>query len=278
VPRIAQSRWVCRGDTLVVGTSQYTQAGVYQDTLTTQAGCDSIVTTTLEIREPSAGRLSAFGCNRLVINGQAFTQSGTYTQTLTNRAGCDSTLTLELEIFSFAPDFLRIVSLPARDFAPFALDSTYRFTTRNTDPSFQLQWFWQEQPVGNAPIYARTMTDTGRFELRVAVSAPNGCTGVGTREVVVDDFLRIYLPSAFSPNNDSRNDLFEVQGQVTDALELHIYNRWGQLIHTGQGANHGWDGTHNAQPAPEGVYTYRVFLRQPNRPARQTTGTFMLLR
>jgi len=68
----------------------------------------------------------------------------------------------------------------------------------------------------------------------------------------------IWLPDAFSPNGDGRNDYFHV---VTDnpninVMELSIYNRWGQRLFVAMRSNKGWDGTVSGVPAEVGTYFY----------------------
>ncbi len=78
----------------------YTQSGTYTDTLTTQNGCDSIISVNLNIAaEIIAPPLTASACSTYTAPwGTVYTQSGTYTDTLTSVNGCDSILSLNLNI------------------------------------------------------------------------------------------------------------------------------------------------------------------------------------
>ena len=90
---------VCRNDLpLVWEDSTWTDAGVKTKILTNAAGCDSVVTLTLSVNEPTAGDTAAVACTSFTWYGQTYTSSGSYTHMLTNAAGCDSTLTLQLTI------------------------------------------------------------------------------------------------------------------------------------------------------------------------------------
>jgi len=68
----------------------------------------------------------------------------------------------------------------------------------------------------------------------------------------------IWVPNAFSPNNDGHNDIFQTTCIGISELEIRIYNRYGQLIHTATGINATWDGTLDGMPVPSGVYIYQI--------------------
>ncbi|MBK7964466.1 MAG: gliding motility-associated C-terminal domain-containing protein [Bacteroidetes bacterium] len=67
----------------------------------------------------------------------------------------------------------------------------------------------------------------------------------------------VYVPKAFTPNHDSKNEIFNYKANCTDFnARLDIYTRFGQLIFSTQNPDLGWDGTFDGKEAPEGVYTY----------------------
>ncbi|WP_208420037.1 HYR-like domain-containing protein [Paraflavitalea devenefica] len=81
--------------------NQYNAAGTYTDTLSSAAGCDSVVTLTLNVNLTQAGTETITICNNQLPytwNGNQYNTAGTYTDTLTSAAGCDSVVTLTLNI------------------------------------------------------------------------------------------------------------------------------------------------------------------------------------
>jgi len=76
----------------------YTASGVHTTTLTTPAGCDSVVTLNLTINHSSTGSGSLTACNSLIWNGTTYTTSGVYQLTYTNASGCDSVVTTTLTV------------------------------------------------------------------------------------------------------------------------------------------------------------------------------------
>jgi gliding motility-associated-like protein len=79
----------------------YNAAGTYKDTLTSTAGCDSIITLTLTVNSAVTGAETITICNNQLPytwNGNIYNAAGTYKDTLTSTAGCDSIVTLTLAV------------------------------------------------------------------------------------------------------------------------------------------------------------------------------------
>jgi len=64
------------------------------------------------------------------------------------------------------------------------------------------------------------------------------------------------VPSGFSPNNDSKNDILNVLTKRVSEYEIVIYNRWGQEVYRGTNNDFGWDGTYKDEMQDMGVFSY----------------------
>ena len=75
----------------------------------------------------------------------------------------------------------------------------------------------------------------------------------------------IQVPTAFSPNNDGKNDLLEIflDPALPNISSIRIFNRWGAIIYEGANAGETWDGTANGEPLPNGVYIYMIEAECP---------------
>ena len=93
---------VCRGELpLLWEDSTWTDAGVKTKILTNAAGCDSVVTLTLNVKEASVGSNSKTVCRGelpLLWEDSTWTEAGIKTKILTNAVGCDSVVTLTLNV------------------------------------------------------------------------------------------------------------------------------------------------------------------------------------
>lgn len=71
----------------------------------------------------------------------------------------------------------------------------------------------------------------------------------------------LFIPNAFSPNGDGRNDLFELKlDHDSKVLQIDIFNRWGQRVFQQYSFNRPWDGTFNGQPLQPGTYYYNITI------------------
>jgi gliding motility-associated-like protein len=83
----------------------------------------------------------------------------------------------------------------------------------------------------------------------------------------------VFIPNAFTPNGDGKNDLFKPEGNIK-ALDMKIFNQWGELIATGSG----WNGTSGGKPQPMGVYMYTMKIIMTNGTEVIKKGSVNLLR
>jgi gliding motility-associated-like protein len=86
----------------------------------------------------------------------------------------------------------------------------------------------------------------------------------------------IFIPSAFTPNDDGINDSFGVKGEGIQNFKLLIYDRWGQVIYSSTDPKEHWDGKYNNEPVENGVYVYEVFAKGFGRHPK--AGSVTLLR
>ena len=70
--------------------------------------------------------------------------------------------------------------------------------------------------------------------------------------------LRIYFPSAFSPNGDGLNDTFGAVGEGIEEYRLTVYNRWGEILFSTYDVNTRWDGLYKGSLIPFGTYNYEA--------------------
>lgn len=67
----------------------------------------------------------------------------------------------------------------------------------------------------------------------------------------------IYVPTAFTPNGDGKNDIFRPIILGITSLDLfRVYNRWGQLLYSGTDAEKGWDGTFGGKGQDAATYVW----------------------
>lgn len=91
---------------------------------------------------------------------------------------------------------------------------------------------------------------------------------------------KVFLPNAFSPNGDGKNDIFRVLPveEGTPFTRLEVYDRWGQLVFAGDNLP-SWDGRGlDGKPLDAGTYTYKAFILVPDEGLLSHTGVVHIVR
>jgi gliding motility-associated-like protein len=118
----------------------------------------------------------------------------------------------------------------------------------------------------------------GNYTITLNVTNQYGCSDFSSQVIEVIAPEHLYVPNAFSPNNDNINDYFSSGNWNIEDLTIAIYNRWGDAIYTAGGSNFRWDGTYKGKPVPEGVYVYKIAARGIRGEEFNKMGTVTLIR
>ena len=104
------------------------------------------------------------------------------------------------------------------------------------------------------------------------------CEASDTINVVPGD-CDIYIPSAFTPNHDDKNETFGVIDNVTlQFFSMQIYSKWGELIFKSDDVTRKWDGTFKGKNMPNGSYLWMMTYVKLNGKKYYEQGTVMLIR
>jgi len=126
----------------------------------------------------------------------------------------------------------------------------------------------------------------------VEMESQAGCIGsdsvyIVLREApVIEPSQYFYIPNAFTPDGDGRNDVFRVvsasPGFTIYSLQFTIYDRWGGRVFETDDLTQGWDGTKNGRECPAGAYVYRITFQVQGVPGTEgeqlMVGTVVLVR
>lgn len=101
-----------------------------------------------------------------------------------------------------------------------------------------------------------------------------GCTNTDSATVKVVE--GIFVPTAFTPNGDGKNDRWEIPYlDPSFGASVNVFNRWGQLVYHVSSAKVSWDGTLNGIPQSAGVYIYVISFKKKELNMK---GTITLIR
>ena len=147
-----------------------------------------------------------------------------------------------------------------------------------------LKYAWQPfAGLSNAGIPNPVARFTEPLEdMRYSVYVYNqaGCADTATINIKVFSTLpSVFVPSAFTPNNDGRNDVLRPIAAGIKQLEyFNIYNRWGKLVFSTSEDRKGWDGTINGTPQAPGTFVWAVKATDYTGKTYLQKGTLVLIR
>jgi gliding motility-associated-like protein len=111
----------------------------------------------------------------------------------------------------------------------------------------------------------------------VSTQTQNGCSSDVTVTIDVIRECAIYIPDAFTPNKDEKNDFFAPKGVCIGSYTMDIFNRWGTKIYTTNNSAP-WDGKINGTPAQEDVYVYQLHIIDVFQQSHNYVGKVTLLK
>jgi gliding motility-associated-like protein len=135
--------------------------------------------------------------------------------------------------------------------------------------------FGLDDPYSSNPL--ATVTSDVTYSVLATTSA--GCKGEAKVTLRVYDGPEIYVPTAFTPNGDGKNDVFKpFPVGIKSYTYLRVFNRWGQLVFATTSFNQGWDGKINGKIQPSGTYVWMVEGITKNDKKITKQGTVTLIR
>ncbi len=208
-------------------------------------------------------------------NEEIIVQSaGVYTVSVTDAAGCSASLSFNVanENETFSPDLGGTYILETGQAITLGLSQ---------QPSDSSSFSWVPATglsCTDCPNPTASPTQTTTYTLLLA-DGPS-CQQEVAVEVVINDNWQVYLPTAFSPNDDGLNDtLLPFRGRgVAEVTYFEIFDRWGNLVWATRGDTTGWNGEINGRKAQEGVYVVSVGLVLFNGSQVPLAGQVTLLR
>lgn len=139
---------------------------------------------------------------------------------------------------------------------------------------------WSPSAGLNNPFIANpvaTLNNDATYIL--TASTVLGCETKDTLHIKVEKSPEIYVPSAFTPNGDGKNDRFKiVPVGITELIAFKIYNRWGQLLYSSLNASNGWDGYFNGILQISGTYIWLASGKTIDGRLIKKQGTLVLIR
>lgn len=161
------------------------------------------------------------------------------------------------------------------------LDVTF---TNTSDPASTYDWDFgngQTNSVNNLDDQNTTYTDEGIYTVTLTVSDGN-CTDQATQTIVVQLILPLDydLPNVFTPNGDGTNDVFTINAENAESIEVVILNRWGNVVFESTDVNFEWNGQvqNTGADCVDGTYFYKFKIEGEGDQSAEEHGFVQLVR
>lgn len=114
----------------------------------------------------------------------------------------------------------------------------------------------------------------------IAFNNTLNCSDTASKTIRVLSGCTIAVPTAFTPNDDGKNDfLYPLNATAAADIIFQVYNRYGQLVFESHNASTQWDGRYKGQRQDTGVYAWMLSYTLPGSGKKIfTKGTTLLIR
>lgn len=210
-----------------------------------------------------------------------YNKPGTYSVSLmiTNSLGCKFTL--------IQPNIITVYGKPVADFVQHPslidLNSNDAVFENASVNATSFSWSLDGTPMSSQSEFSYSFSQVGCYNLRLVASnigSTGACRDTITKEICVTEGFNFWIPNAFSPDLDGKNDYFYPKGTgwLEQDFVFEIYNRWGVLIFKTTDTTGQWDGTFGGSRATDEIYIWHVFLRDIYDDEHDYRGHVLIMR
>ncbi len=290
-------------------------AGIYTCTVTDIQGCIDSIVVSLDhppavISTFSSTPISCYGNNDGTIiienitggvapyfwssTGDTFHQIDSFEYIIPNQGGgeniiyiqdADACISTETVYVGF-PDSLIVEIIPSDTLLQLGEEISVSFVTNSTD-TYQFEWnsLTTNLECDSCMSFVLQPLETTYLNLHL-IEDTKGCTAFAEGIVRINNDIQVYVPNAFSPNEDGFNERLTVYAETTAIQQINsfqVFDRWGALVFQNQNFlpndfQEGWDGLIHNKLAPVGVYVYTLEVELINGEKRMISGDITLLR
>lgn len=214
-----------------------------------------------------------------------YQESGVYSVNLTaiSENHCISEASLATSIYVRPTPTAQFSFLPLR---PSSINSMVEFKNISEGASSYF-WSFGDGSLSEDENPIHRYKETGYFDVQLTAISNFGCIDTLVQVIDVRELCTFYAPTAFSPDNDYKNDYFYISGTGIEEEDflLIVYNRWGEVIwqtnifDKDSKESEGWNGIAKKHKIVEnGVYKWLASYKDVNGKKHEKTGRIVLIR
>jgi gliding motility-associated-like protein len=187
--------------------------------------------------------------NHCYLTGGSYTVTATATNSV---LGCSSTFTLP------------VITVDAQVIADFnitpgntiTVGTLANFNNTSTNASTYLWSLSCDGTSLTTQNFSATFVDTGSCCIYLIAESNLGCSDTVRKCIEIVKEAIVVIPNVFTPNGDTKNDVFKINSTGLKSLHCVIFDRWGLKMYEWDGVNGFWDGSAQSGKAPDGTYFY----------------------
>lgn len=247
-------------------------------------GCTPVAVDFSNLVDPPAGSTYAWDLGDNATSTEAapshtYVTPGTYdvTLTITSDQGCVATQTIEqaVQVWGYPQAGFQQSADTISIFTP-----VVEFSDISTDA---LSWEWNFGDGSTAsgeqfPVHH--YADSGNYVIQLIVTSEGGCPDTVYGIVRIEPEFTLYIPNAFTPNGDGKNDGFIAIGEGVLEYNMWIIDRWGREIFYSNRFDKPWDGSvYGGDPTCQNdVYEYVIDVLDIRQRKHRFIGHVTLVR
>lgn len=178
---------------------------------------------------------------------------------------------------------INVKDVPQASFE-YSIDSEtdeYTFKDNSTD-AFVWTWSFGDISSSNEKDPTHTYNQDGNYNVKLTVMNTAGCADTLIKKITVKLKELYYCPTGFTPNGDGLNDYFGPIGERmnADGYKMQIFDNSGIRVFETTDLNVLWDGKNyqTNSDAPQGMYFWKISMKDKNNNLKESTGYLTLMR
>jgi gliding motility-associated-like protein len=123
-------------------------------------------------------------------------------------------------------------------------------------------WFFNENggPISKSKDASLVFEKVGSYPVAMIATNSWGCADTIVKSILVEENFSLFVPNAFSPNADGKNDIFMPKGLGILGYHLEVFDRWGEKIFVSDDLFNGWDGTFKGNLCKNEVFIWKIVV------------------
>lgn len=162
---------------------------------------------------------------------------------------------------------------PQVQFIDLSLGANYWFWNFDDYASYEYNFSDQQNPF-------HIFSDSGTYLVQLIVTSSHNCSDTVEKPIRINQETTIFIPNAFTPNNDLLNDVFKpsIIGIDNASYKFYIFDRWGRQQFFTDNVEKGWNGKYDDKECETGVYVYLILYKSYTGKDFKLKGTVTLVR